>query len=110
LPSKTPKPLSPGECALANHLSYEKIPFEREVCLIEGRKFRWDFWIAGKVAVEVQGGTWIRGGHSRGAGQAKDFEKANLLTLRGTPCLYYTTEQVIAGTAINDVLSLLKRG
>lgn len=39
----------------------------------------------GKVAVEVQGGTYAaeRGKHSRGAGQRKDFHKLNALILAG---------------------------
>jgi very-short-patch-repair endonuclease len=42
------------------------------------RKFRFDFaWPKYRVALEVQGGIWIAGGHSRGAGVVKDMEKEN---------------------------------
>jgi very-short-patch-repair endonuclease len=42
------------------------------------RKWRFDYaWPGKEVAVELHGGTWIRGAHSRGAGQSKDFEKLN---------------------------------
>ncbi len=40
------------------------------------RKWRWDFcYPRYKLAIEVQGGTYTRGRHSRGPGQRKDFEK-----------------------------------
>lgn len=39
---KIPKPDSPGECTLALHLRAHGIDFEREVCLIPGRKWRVD--------------------------------------------------------------------
>jgi hypothetical protein len=37
------KSLSVGEETLALHLRAHGIPFEREVCLVSGRKWRWDF-------------------------------------------------------------------
>lgn len=51
------------------------------------RDWRWDFaWPrpnGGGVAVEVHGGTWQQGRHTRGAGFADDREKINSGTLRG---------------------------
>lgn len=41
------------------------------------RKWRWDFYLAPDILVDIQGGTFIRGAHSRGVGQDKDFEKWN---------------------------------
>lgn len=40
------------------------------------RKWAFDFaWPGSKVAVEIQGGIWSNGGHTRGAQYAKDREK-----------------------------------
>ena len=37
----------------------------------------------GGIAVEVDGGIWIRGGHNRGAQMKKDWEKANTAATMG---------------------------
>jgi len=48
------------------------------------RRWRFDFaWIDEKVVLEVEGGIWIGGGHSRGSGVSKDMEKYNAATLLG---------------------------
>jgi hypothetical protein len=40
------------------------------------RKWRFDFaWVPELLAVELQGGSFVRGGHNRGVQQAKDYEK-----------------------------------
>ena len=48
------------------------------------RKWRFDFaWPAARVALEVEGGVWTGGRHTRGAGYAGDVEKYNEATLAG---------------------------
>lgn len=45
----------------------------------EDRDFRFDFqWPVVKIAVEIEGGNWVNGGHNRGAGYEKDCTKYNL--------------------------------
>ena len=40
------------------------------------RKWRFDFaWVKQKLAVEIHGGIFIRGGHNRGMQMTKDYEK-----------------------------------
>lgn len=51
-------------------------PLERQFRHNPKRKWRWDFRIA-DVLIDINGGTFIRGGHSRGVGQDKDYEKWN---------------------------------
>lgn len=42
------------------------------------RKWRFDFaHLPSRVAVEIEGGTWMSGGHSRGKGYQEDCEKYN---------------------------------
>lgn len=80
-----PAALSPGEEAFA--LAWRAIngqPFEREYRFHAMRKWRFDFaWPVAKIAVEIDGGTWGGGRHSRGAGYAADCEKLNNAALMG---------------------------
>ena len=65
---------------------------ERECHLIPERRFRWDFcWREQKVAVELQGGIFSGGRHTRGAGYILDMEKNNLAVLSGWRVLYFTS-------------------
>lgn len=49
----------------------------REVTFAYPRRWRFDFgWQEHKVAVEIDGGIWIKGRHSRGKGIIADCEKA----------------------------------
>lgn len=50
------------------------------------RKWRIDYYFeqdGKKVALEVEGGVWTGGRHTRGSGYVKDVEKYNALTLAG---------------------------
>ena len=108
--SKAPKALSPGEEAFALHCRAEKMEVVREFQFDPNRKWRFDFVIAGQtVAVEIEGGTWNAGRHMRGAGFIKDCEKYNAAAKQGWTVLRYTTEMVLDGTAINDVLEMLDK-
>lgn len=74
---------------------------EREAKLVPGRRYRWDFaWIAHKIALEVQGGVWTKGGHSTGTGITRDCEKASLAALEGYRTLFVTPAHIREGKAI----------
>jgi len=48
------------------------------------RKWRFDYaWPSRFIALEVEGGIFIQGRHSRGAGMLKDMEKYNAAALMG---------------------------
>ncbi len=71
---------------------------------------RWRFdraWLVSKVAVEIEGGTWVKGRHSRGAGMRKDAEKYNAATLQGWRVLRFTGDMVKDGSAIRVVQQAL---
>jgi len=81
----------------------------RELRAIEGRRFRVDFcWPDHSLAVEVQGGIWTRGRHSRPMGIVKDYEKFNLLTLGGWRILLLTSLDVQSGRGLEMIQDALR--
>lgn len=68
---------------------------EREYRFHDTRRFRFDFaWPEYRLAVEIEGGIWINGGHNRGVGYSKDMEKYNLATLRGWRVLRFAPKDI----------------
>lgn len=59
-----------------------------------GRKHRADFKVSRDLLVEVDGGSWSGGRHTRGKGFADDCEKASLAAIAGYRVIHCTTEQV----------------
>ena len=89
---------------------------KREYRAIPKRRFRFDFaWPDRRLAVEVQGGIWMRTGSGRSAGHAnpqrmrRDYEKHNLATLHGWRVLYFTPGMVRGGTAITTLQQVMCR-
>lgn len=59
------------------------------------RKWTFDFaWPQYKLAVEVDGGHWIGGRHSKGKGFENDCVKNNEAMLRGWHVLHFTSNMV----------------
>lgn len=72
---------------------------ETEYRFHDTRKWRFDFaWPLFKVAVEVNGGAFVQGRHTRGIGAVKDWEKLNTAQLAGWTVLQITPRQVTDGT------------
>ena len=95
---------SKGEIALAGQLDARGIGFERELMLIPGRRFRFDFLLADHLLViEVEGGTWSGGRHTTGVGFRSDCVKYNAALELGFRVLRYTTDMVTKGEAIAQV-------
>lgn len=68
------------------------------------RRWTFDFAVpALMLAVEVEGGIWVKGRHTRGKGYEKDCEKYNEAALRGWKVLRFTTGQVKTGYAITTI-------
>lgn len=82
---------------------------EPEFQAIPGRRYRWDYaWPDKKVLVEVQGGIWVKGGHSTGTGISRDAEKNNLAVLAGYKPLIVTAEHIKSGKALAWIKSALE--
>lgn len=65
------------------------------------RKWRFDLaWVEVRVAVEIHGGIWTDGRHTRGAGFQADREKMNEAQLLGWLVLEVTGDQIRSGEAL----------
>ncbi len=95
--------MSELEDTLAFHIKAHKLPEpEREVRWHYPRRWRADFlWIDQKLMVEVEGGTWAQGRHTRGPGFEADCEKYNNATLDGWRVLRVTAKQIDNGDAVD---------
>lgn len=92
---------------------------EREYRFHPERKWRFDYAWAGVtpnplrpnddqwVAVEVDGGVWTNGRHTRGAGFVRDMEKLNSAQLLGWTVLRYTPQQLTEPKTLADLKQAL---
>lgn len=68
------------------------------------RKFRFDYaWPDAKVALEVEGGVWTGGRHTRAAGFLKDVEKYNRAAAMGWRVLRCTPATLLSRATIDAV-------
>ncbi|MCO8044964.1 endonuclease domain-containing protein [Acinetobacter bohemicus] len=92
------------EAKLARELKTLKINFEQEFEFHPKRKWRADFHLVGKkILVEVEGGIWSGGRHTRGKGYIGDMEKYNAATMMGFQVIRFSTDQVKSGHAIQQI-------
>lgn len=99
---------SEGEVTLAMHLRGCKINFEQEYKFHPDRKWRADFFITGtNILIEVEGGIWNGGRHTRGKGFIADMEKYNAAAVMGFKVLRFDTQQVKSGLAIKQIENLV---
>lgn len=66
-----------------------------EYVFAKPRKWRLDYaWPAERVALEVEGGVWTRGRHTRPTGFLRDMEKYNRLACLGWRLLRVTPQHL----------------
>lgn len=84
----------------------EQLPVwpEREYRFHPTRKWRFDFaYVAEKIAIECEGGTWQGGRHTRGEGFERDCEKYNTAAVLGWRVLRFT-----AGMLKRDPIAVIR--
>lgn len=103
--------MSEAEKALAQELKWLKLPQPvPEYVFALPRKWRFDFaWPQRQLAVEVEGGVYIAGRHTRGDSFERDCEKYNEAALLGWLVLRVTPDQVTNGQAIAWIERALAR-
>lgn len=68
------------------------------------RRWRFDFaWPEYKVALEVEGGVWVGGRHTRGSGFVKDIEKYNEAACLGWRIIRCQPKQLLTQTTIDTI-------
>jgi very-short-patch-repair endonuclease len=71
---------------------------------------RWRFdraWPDKMVALEIDGGVWTNGRHSRGVGYTNDCRKLNEAVLLGWRVLRVTGPMVKSGEALDSLIKIL---
>jgi len=100
---------SNAEENLAALLRWEKLPQPvREFRFAPTRRFRADFAYPEKrLLIEVDGGGFVAGRHTRGAGFATDCEKQSLAAVLGWRVIRVTPAQIDDGRAIEWIRQAL---
>jgi very-short-patch-repair endonuclease len=108
---------SPAETLLAVQLDQAGIPFLREYQFHPTRKWRADFVMEGlgpyvdsdsiALLIEIDGGSWVAGRHTRGSGFEKDAAKLNAAAELGYRVLRYTPRMIESGEALEQIRRIL---
>lgn len=86
------------------------LDYHQEYIFAYPRKWRADFaFIEDRLLVEIEGGVWSGGRHTRGSGFVKDLDKYNHATLLGYRLLRVTPAMIEDGTALALVEQALGR-
>jgi hypothetical protein len=98
------RPVSKGlccaHCLLEKHLRCLRLAFAPEALFHTQRKWRWDYVLPEhRIAIEIQGQIWHKGGHTSGKGMQRDMDKRNAGVMLGWRVLTFSTEDVIKGRA-----------
>ena len=100
------------EAVFALQLMTANVKFQQEYQAIPGRRYRWDFAIEPiddtRLLIELNGGTWTKGGHSTGGGIQRDYAKANAAVCHGFRQLTFTAQDVHDLTALDMVCKVTK--
>lgn len=72
------------------------------------RKWRFDYyWQQNRFALEVEGGVWTGGRHTRGTGFLKDMEKYNSATIMGFRIIRTVPDDLTSDTTIRMIKQLI---
>ena len=92
------------EDALAAQLSEAGLKYKRQLKFHNKRRWKADFaWPDEMLLVEVQGGTWTGGRHTRGGGFHADRERSNEAQIAGWLMLEVTAGMIKDGSALDFI-------
>lgn len=86
------------ELRVQNILDHHKFPEPvKEFRFHPTRMWRFDFaWVNEKIAIEIDGGIWNKGGHVRGIHYTSDCDKFNQAIILGWKVLRYTDKNIFS--------------
>lgn len=91
---------------LEKHLAELGLKFIKEFAFALPRKWRFDYVLTDpcstgidSVAIEIEGGVWTQGRHTRGQGFSNDLIKYREGVARGYRIYRFSTTEVLNGTA-----------
>ncbi len=98
------------DAAIASYCALYKLPLPvGEHRFASPRLWRFDYaWKEQKVALEVEGGAWRGGRHTRGKGFTGDMEKYNRAVKLGWRVLRFTPDQLRNGEAFSELVEILE--
>src|SRR5215472_13591861 len=91
------------EILMGTYLEELRLKYQREFKFHPSRRWKFDFAIPSKsLAIEIEGGIWSRGRHSRGAGYQSDLDKYNEAAVLGWTVLRFSVADVTGKYWKND--------
>lgn len=109
IPNVTQKVGSEAEEILAIQLRALRIEAKREYRFHDTRRWRFDFALPEKlIGIEVEGGGWTNGRHTRGKGFEQDLEKYETALLAGWTVYRCSPAMVKCGQAIQTIQRLIE--
>ena len=99
--------------ALLQQLSYVNLAylFVREYSFHPDRKWRLDLYCDNhRLGVELHGGVFSGGRHTRGRGFTEDREKMNSAVEAGIRVLEYTPKEIADGSALAQIERIINKG
>lgn len=99
------------EDMLYAQITHHRLPTpEKEHVFHPTRKWRFDLaWLEPMLAVEIDGGIWNHGRHTRGRGYEGDCEKLNEAAVMGWTVLRVTGSQIRSKAALGWIEAALDR-
>ena len=106
---KEARQLQEHEILMGVFLSELRLDFFREFQFLESRKWRWDFCVPGEnLAIELEGGLYTGGRHTRGPGYQEDLTKYQEGACMGWHILRFSVQDVMNGRAKSVITRWLK--
>lgn len=98
------------ETTLLFHIKAAGLPVpEQEFQFHPTRKWRFDFAYPEKmIGIEVEGGVWTQGRHTRGSGFVGDCEKYNEAALLGWSIFRFPNTMIESGEALKMIELVLR--